>query len=120
MSVVWVRVTRVFSRFHFGLLASLLLCVAVALAQSDTGSIAGYIKDPSGSVIPKAKVTLTNEGTGETHALITDAAGYYVVPNLPPAFYALTVEAPGFKRFESGDSGHQLVPALPLRRDISR
>lgn len=54
---------RVCTRFHVGLLAGLLLFVAVAFAQTDTGSIGGFVKDPSGGVIPKAKVNLRNEGT---------------------------------------------------------
>jgi len=82
-------------------LAGLLLFVAVAFAQTDTGSIGGFVKDPSGGVIPKAKVNLRNEGTGQEHSLTTDRAGYYIAPNLPPGIYTMTAEAPGFKRFES-------------------
>jgi hypothetical protein len=33
-------------------------------AQSDNGSIVGYVKDPTGATIPKAKVALKNEATG--------------------------------------------------------
>jgi hypothetical protein len=54
-------------RFH----GTALLCLAVPLslpfvasAQSDYGSIGGFVKDPSGAVVPKAKVSAKNEATG--------------------------------------------------------
>ena len=82
------------------LLAGLLL-IAAASAQTDTGSISGYVRDPSGAVIPKANITLTNEGTSEAHKLTSNEAGYYTVSSLPPGLYTLSVEANGFRRFES-------------------
>ena len=33
----------------------------VAFAQSDLGRISGFIKDPSGATIPKAKITVRNQ-----------------------------------------------------------
>ena len=47
------------------LCAVLLLAIPVA-AQTFYGSIVGTVADPSHSVIPGAKITLTNNGTGET------------------------------------------------------
>src|SRR5581483_8784904 len=85
-------------------LRALLVCAiftALGLSQTDTGSIGGYVKDPSGGTIPKAKVVLKNEGTGEAHNITTNDAGYYIVTNLPPGFYTMSAEAAGFKRFES-------------------
>ena len=83
-----------------GLAAPLLLALA-AYGQSDYGSIAGFVKDPSGGVIPKAKVDVKNEATGADHPVSTNGSGYYVVPNLPPGFYSVAAEAPGFKKFET-------------------
>ena len=70
-------------------------------AQSDNGSIVGFAKDPSGAVVPNAKVTVRNEGTGLERQTTTNDAGYYVVPNLLPGNYAMTAEAAGFKKYES-------------------
>lgn len=39
-----------------GVLALLLLFAAAALAQSDTAQISGFVKDPTGAVIPRANV----------------------------------------------------------------
>ena len=72
-----------------------------AFAQSDVGSITGFVRDPSGAVVPNAKVTITSEATKESHTVTTDAAGHYTVTNLPPGQYTMTAEAPGFKKFES-------------------
>ena len=77
------------------------LVCGVAIAQSDYGSIGGFARDPSGAVVPKAKVVITNEATGEAHPVNTNDSGYYTVPNLPPGAYSMTAEAPGFKKFQS-------------------
>ena len=57
----------------------------------------GFVIDQSGAVVPAAKVTVTNEGTGETRRVTSDAQGRYTVPNLPPTAYTVTVEAGGFR-----------------------
>ena len=53
-------------------------------AQNDVGSIVGFVTDSSGAVVPNAKVTIKNEGTGESRTVSTDGSGHYAVPNLPP------------------------------------
>src|SRR5215469_14325348 len=82
-------------------LPCLLFLAVAAMAQTDTGSIGGFVTDPTGKVIPGARVKITNEGTNAAVNLSTDGAGYYNAPALPPGMYAMSAEAPGFKRFES-------------------
>jgi len=72
-----------------------------AFSQNDVGSIVGFIKDQSGAVIPNARVTVTNESTGESRTVSADAQGRYTIPNLPPAIYTMNAEAPGFQKFVS-------------------
>jgi hypothetical protein len=110
-------VPRLRMRAYKTVLPCLVFCVAVATAQTDTGSIGGFVKDPSSGVIPKARVTLKDEGTNEVHTLTTDGAGYYIAPNLPPGLYTMTAEAPGFKRFESAHN--RLAPDTALSLDAS-
>ncbi len=100
-------------------LTGLLFSIAVATAQTETGSIGGFVKDPSGGVVPKAKVTLTNEGTGAVQTLTTDNAGYYVAPDLPPGVYTMSAEAPGFKRLESAHNRLAPNSALSLNADLA-
>ena len=54
------------------LAALCLLGVPSALAQSaGTGAIAGTVTDPSNRSVPKATVTLTSLGTGQTRTATT-------------------------------------------------
>src|SRR5947209_13648946 len=87
-----------------------------AWAQFDSGQIAGFVRDPSQSVITGANVTVTNQGNGEKHRVVTNSTGYYVVPNLFVGSYTVEVEAPGFKK--SVQSGIQLSSAAKLSIDI--
>jgi hypothetical protein len=77
------------------------LCSRDASAQNDVGTIVGFVTDQSGAIVPGARVTITNEGTGERRNVTTDAQGHFSVPNLPPAIYTMTAEAGGFQTFSS-------------------
>jgi hypothetical protein len=83
------------------LLAFLTCFCACALAQSDVGTITGFVKDPSGAVVPSAKVIVKSEATGEEHTVTTDGSGHYTVPSLLPGLYTLRASAPGFKEYIS-------------------
>jgi hypothetical protein len=83
-------------------LFALFLAMTTALfAQSDTAAISGFAKDATGATVPNANVTIKNEATGLERKATTNESGYYIVPNLPPGFYTVRVEAAGFKRYES-------------------
>ncbi|HLH02379.1 MAG TPA: carboxypeptidase regulatory-like domain-containing protein [Bryobacteraceae bacterium] len=70
-------------------------------AQSDAGTITGFVHDPSGAVVPNAKVTITSEATHEEHSVTSDTQGHYTVTNLLPGYYTMTAEVAGFKKFTS-------------------
>lgn len=72
------------------------LMISAAFAQTETGQITGTVTDPTGAVVPDAKVTVRNVDTGATRNTTTGASGVYVAPNLLPGTYQLTVEATGF------------------------
>jgi hypothetical protein len=59
----------------------------------------GTVTDPSGAVIPGAKITATQVDTGISRSVSTDVDGNYLIPSLHPATYNLDVEAKGFRRF---------------------
>jgi len=67
------------------------------LNRSADGSIAGFVTDPSGAVIPGASVTLANLTTLEKRTQSTDSDGHYTFANLAPGEYRLDVEEQGFK-----------------------
>src|SRR5438309_3502831 len=69
----------------------------VSSAQIDTASIVGTVKDPSGAVVPSAKVTVSNVATGESLTATTSGNGDYVFPYLRVGTYSVTVDAPNYK-----------------------
>ena len=86
-------------RLSATLLSVLLLSGTVAWAQLYSGSISGTITDPSGGVIPGARITVTDIAKGTPFAATTDASGYYVVRSLTPSTYRLSVEQRGFSLY---------------------
>src|SRR5262249_26261442 len=78
----------------------LALTCATLRGQTYQGGVRGMVRDPGGSVIPAAKVVLTNQSTGTTRSTLTNADGEYVFGSLDPSSYAVSVEAPGFKRMQ--------------------
>jgi hypothetical protein len=86
----------------FPLLCSLLLfvCAAVPLtAQQITATLSGLVSDPTGDVIAKAEVTLTNTGTNAVFSGTTNDSGEYRINLLPVGTYVLKIAAPGFKTY---------------------
>jgi hypothetical protein len=74
----------------------LLVFVANSPAQIATTSLRGVIKDPSGAVIPGAKITISNAANGQRFIATSDASGSYLFTTIPPASYTITVQANGF------------------------
>jgi hypothetical protein len=72
-----------------------------ALAQvGATAQISGIVRDESGGVLPGVDVTVTNTNTGATRSAVSDAAGQYVLTNLPTGPYQLEATLPGFRAYE--------------------
>src|SRR5450432_2796036 len=82
----------------FTLLAGLLATASLS-AQTFRGTILGTVTDPSGAVLPGAKVTVKNTGTGSERTTETSADGSYSVPELPIGTYTVTVTQTGFQTF---------------------
>jgi Carboxypeptidase regulatory-like domain len=74
-----------------------LLPLAVAGAQSGTsGALAGTVTDNSGAVIPHATVTATDLNTKTARTVETDASGRYLLSQINPATYQITVTVSEF------------------------
>ncbi len=65
-------------------------------AQSTSGDIRGTVTDPSGAVVSKAQVNLTDPDRGLNRNVESNAEGQFVLALLPPGKYKMRVEAPGF------------------------
>ncbi len=74
-------------------------------AQVTSAELTGTILDSSGAAVSKAKVTATNNATNESHSTVSEASGDYVLSNLPPGDYTVSVDASGFRKLvQSGVS----------------
>lgn len=69
---------------------------AAAQAQITTGVIEGTITDATGAVVPGATVEARNLGTNQVRTGTSDAAGRFVLLQLPPGRYTVTVSLAGF------------------------
>jgi hypothetical protein len=77
------------------------LFASFAFAQSIvTGDLTGTVTDPSGAVVPGAKVTIQSDASGETRGAQTNDQGQYRFALLKPGSYTLTVSAPGMANIE--------------------
>ncbi|MBV8672148.1 MAG: carboxypeptidase regulatory-like domain-containing protein, partial [Acidobacteriaceae bacterium] len=65
-------------------------------AQVDEGSIKGVVTDPTGAVVPNAKVTLLNTDQGLTLETTTTGAGEYTFTPVRIGHYSITAAAAGF------------------------
>jgi hypothetical protein len=72
-------------------------------AQTFQGTITGRVVDPSSSVVAAAAVTATNQDTGLAYKTVTNAAGNFVLPQLPAGKYEVAVEATGFRKLVRRD-----------------
>lgn len=74
-----------------------------AAAQEYRGTISGTVTDPTGAVIPGAKVTVTETTSGTTSRTISNSAGQYALPFLAPGTYTIAVKKEGFKTTVHGN-----------------
>ncbi len=75
------------------------ICVSAlsALGQGALAEINGSVADPSGSVVPGATITLTEEGTGLVRTVLSNETGRFVLPAVTPGRYTVRAELTGFQ-----------------------
>jgi hypothetical protein len=78
----------------------LLLALAPAFPQGNTGRILGVVTDQSGGYVAGAVVTVKDVQRGTSRNLVSDDSGGYVATGLLPGTYSVRVEAKGFKAFD--------------------
>ena len=72
--------------------------VAFAQTQSNAADLQGVVRDQSGAVVSGATVTARQAGTNTSKTTTSNDEGSYLIINLPPGDYEVSVEAPNFKK----------------------
>ena len=90
-------------------LLGVVLCLLVVLAASAPFAVAqgvsfaqlnGTVLDAGGRVVVGAQVVVREPETNQSFQATTNATGFFVVPNLPPGKYELTITAGGFAKYQ--------------------
>ena len=87
------RLSRIPAAFIF----VVMLVMTASLHAQTTGTISGTVTDPSGAVVPKAKVVLKNQSSGDARQTVSNGEGAFSFGLVVPGAYDLTIEAQGFK-----------------------
>ncbi|MGA9587357.1 MAG: carboxypeptidase-like regulatory domain-containing protein, partial [Terracidiphilus sp.] len=82
------------------LMGWILLCILSTatplFSQLATTSLRGTIKDPSGALVPGARVTITDKATGKSISTVADSSGAYSFAQIVPSKYTIVVSMAGF------------------------
>jgi hypothetical protein len=99
------------------------LCISARIFAQSAGGVAGIsgtVHDPSGSVVPNAKVVISSSEQGEVRSIATNEAGIFAAPALPPGSgYKVTVTASGFAPYELANIELQVGQNLSLTINIT-
>ncbi len=114
----WASMKRHFI-LSFGVgLAICVLVVAGAWGQAGTTSVQGVVTDKSGAAITGAHVTLTSTEEGaQERTIATEAAGEFEFLALQPGTYTLTVDSPGFRKYDR--KSLQLLVNTPVTVNVT-
>ena len=109
--------------FHFGFLTrteklflAILILLPISLQAQVTGTISGYVTDPSGAPVAGARVSATSVGRTLTQNSETNSEGFYNFPAVEPDVYTLAVEKSGFEQLIR--AGLTLTVSQNLRVDF--
>jgi hypothetical protein len=80
------------------LIAGMVLFSLAPSMMAQTGTISGFVTDPSGAGIPEAKVTATLVQRNVSRTAQTNELGSYVFNAMPPGEYRVEAEKSGFQR----------------------
>lgn len=101
------EIARSLRRWPFWLSALLFCLGAPAYGQMNTAEISGLVNDPSGASVPDASIQVVESSTQLKYATVSNAAGEFLLAQLPVGEYTLSVNANGFRQaVQSGIVAH--------------
>ena len=65
----------------------LVFCGQPLLAQGIFATLTGVVSDPTGAVVPNAKIVLTDAVSGSARDTVADGDGYYTFASVPVGTY---------------------------------
>jgi hypothetical protein len=108
----------VFTRLPFFIVAWL-LCAAEAFAQTNTGQIAGVVRDAQGGALPGATVVAEHLESATRVTALADGAGRYLLASLRVGSYTITAELAGFRRLVRSGVVVQLGQVITLDLELA-
>ncbi len=97
--------------------------VAPSFAQVTTATLYGRVQDPSGALIPGARVTLINNNTGFTKEAVSNERGEVTIPFVTVGSYTALVSSEGFKGYEQTglqlSSGQKVAVTFTLELGVT-
>ncbi len=95
--------TRGLRFFCAVMLLALIVPVGTQTQTAGTATVHGTVTDPTGAVIPRATVELTDVATNMRRSMETNEADQYLFPSVPPGTCTLTVTMQGFRQVTMPD-----------------
>jgi hypothetical protein len=97
-------------------LPAILILAAGAFAGGQAfGSLSGTVTDPTGGVLPGARIALTQPDRQARYEIRTDPQGRFDLPGLVLGNYQLEIDLAGFERYVAGVT----VATAPIQRSIA-
>src|SRR5665213_1408672 len=87
------------SRILLSVVLALIVSAGAYAQGGGSVAIGGTVTDPSGAVIPGAKVTVTQKAMSLVREDVTNSSGQFNITSLAPATYTVAIVAPGFKQY---------------------
>jgi len=106
--------------FTFLLITGAVPHIALAAGQATaTGTITGTVTDPTGAVLPGARVTIQNPVSQYERTMTTDSTGHFQFSNVPYSSYHMTVTAAGFNNYAHDVAVHATLPVtVPVTMNV--
>src|ERR1051325_2436728 len=95
-------------------LAWFLVCCVSLRAQDPNATVSGRVLDPAGAIVPGAQIRVINDATNIEYSTVTNDAGIYAIPSVPPGKYHVQVSKNGFKNIVKPDVILHVQDALTI------
>jgi hypothetical protein len=97
-----------------------LLSVSAFAQSGGVATISGTVHDPTGSIVPNARVVISTTSQGQVRSIQTNNAGVFTAPALLPGpGYSVAVNAPGFAPSETKDLDLEVGQNMDLNIALS-